>query len=234
MKSVSHDEQKRMWEKEHRKPYVLLPMDSNLPSSGVRMFWDWLLESSLKTNALRGVEMGCGKGRNCMLLASHAVKMTGFDFSKSAIKEATKRAAQAKINNIDFIVSDATKSWPFESNQFDFAVDCFASTDIESEQGRAFARNELLRVIKPGGYFFIYTLSTDDEFHKEMIKTSPSSQKNSFTHPTTGKFEKVFERDELISLYSDFTLIHEKRVQKNASFHGKEYKCSHFWMIFQK
>ena len=61
--------------------------------------------------------------------------MCAFDFSENAILEARKRAKEIGIEkNVNFFVQDATERWNFENNSFDFAIDCFASTDIESAE----------------------------------------------------------------------------------------------------
>lgn len=230
---MDHQKQKETWEKEHGSPSVLPQMDKSDASSGVKRFLEWLRERKREKN-LAGIEMGCGKGRNSIWLTKQGVRMTAFDFSRVATMEAMKRAKEAGVGeNLTLLVHDASEPWPFESNMFDIAIDCFASTDIESFEHRAFARDELRRVLKPGGYLFVYTLSTDDEFHKEMIKKQPAGEKNSFLHPA-GKFEKVFDRDELLDFYKDFTLIEERRIEKDEVFGGKTYHCRHFWVVLQK
>lgn len=229
----THQEQQAIWDKEHQHPHVLLQMDVQDASSGVIRFYDWLTESGLADNKLSGVEMGCGKGRNSIWLAQQGIDMTAFDFSPAAITEAHKRAQRAKIK-VDFCTQDATEKWPFASNTFDFGIDCFASTDIESPEGRLFAKNEMVRVLKKDGYLLVYTLSTDDEFHQEMMNISPAEEPNAFYHPSTGKFEKTFDRDELRSLYRGLRLVEEKRVEKTTEFFGKQYACKHYWMVFKK
>lgn len=233
-KNTPHLTQKEQWEKEHADPFVLPAMDSTKASSGVLLFWEWLREKNATTK-MRGIEMGCGKGRNSIYLATQGATMVGFDFSEVAIQEAKKRAALAGgENSAHFFVQDATTEWPYENNSFDFAIDCFASTDIDSISGRIFARDEFSRILKPGGYLFVYTLSVDDEFHKEMVEKSPGKEKNSFFHPTTGKFEKIFDYNELLDFYTGWKIIKEERITKNTEFFGKEYTCHHFWTIFQK
>lgn len=231
MKKISHEEQQRNWDKEHQNPTVLHQMDSEKPSGGVVDFWEtFAKEKSPKT----GIEMGCGKGRNVIWLAKQGVDMIGFDFSPAAIREAQTRAEKAGIaDRAHFAVRDATKMWQFPENSFDIAIDCFALTDIESEEGRANAIREFYRVLKPGGYLMAYLLSTDDAFHKEMIKKSPAHEKNAFLH-NTGKFEKVFDEQEIHDLYKNFKVIEQKRVEKLATFFGKDYACRHFWLILQK
>lgn len=234
MKEITHEEQQRLWEKEHKFPYVLKQMDSEEPSGGVVRFYEWL-SSKTTTENLKGLEICCGKGRSVIWLAKQKIDMTGFDFSKNAIKEAKRRAKLSDVqSNTNFLVQDATKPWKFDSDSFDFVVDCFATTDIESVAGRNFARDEAMRVLKPNGYLLVYTLSTDNEFHREMIKASPTSQGNAFLHPTTGKFEKTWDVKELEGFYSRLTLIESKRIPKMSTFFGKEYKENNIWMIFGK
>jgi ubiquinone/menaquinone biosynthesis C-methylase UbiE len=233
MKNISHQRQQTIWNKEHKNPLVLLPMHSITPSSGVVLFFQWL-KAKNKIKNLTGLEMGCGKGRNSIWLAKQGVNMTGFDFSKVAIKEAKNRAKILQIKNeMKFLVQDATTKWPFRNNQFDFAIDCFASTDIETSQGRDFARKEFWRVLRPKGVLFLYLLSTEDQFHRQMIQTSPTNEPNAFLHPNTGKYEKVFSQNEIKKLYKDWKLIKQKRIVKTANFYGKKYLCKHFWIILQ-
>lgn len=232
--TITHRKQQEIWDKEHKHPYVLLQMDSENPSSGISQLIDWLKERGIATG-LRGIELGCGKGRNVIGLAKLGFEMKGIDFSPAAIKEAKKRARKAGVaDRAKFLVHDATQRWPFETDTFELAVDCFVTTDIESSQGRKFAADEITRVLQPAGYLLAYLLSPEDEFHKEMLRKSPTSERNAFLHPTTGKFEKIFDRDEILSLYDKLKLVEEKRVQKVATFFNKEYKCYHYWMIFQK
>ncbi len=233
MRSINHVTQKKIWEEEHEKPNVLKQMDSSFPSSGVTKFWDWL-KNKKHHKKIKGIEMGCGKGRNVIWLAKQGIEMTGFDFSKNAIKEAISRAGKEKVAT-KFLVHDAIKKWPFKSNSFDLGIDCFATTDIETVKGRKFAASELIRVTKPKGLILVYVLSIDDEYHKEMIRKSPSDEKNAFLNPVSGKFEKTFDRLEILNLYKKkVELIEEARVEKIESFFGKDYKCKHYWMIFEK
>lgn len=205
-------------------------MDSKDASSGVEKFWHYL--ESIDAPRTRGLEMGCGKGRNVIWLSGRGVEMHGFDFSPSAVEEAKKRADEAGVH-AQFVVQDAIRPWGYQSNSFDFAIDCFASTDIESPEGRTFAVNEFRRVLKPGGHLLAYLLSTEDEFHKEMIVTSPAKEQNAFFH-LNGKFEKVFDEPELREMYEDFDLVQLERIEKTTTFNGKPYACKHFWLVLRK
>ncbi len=235
MAKITHEEQRQKWNKEHETPIALKQMDSRAGSSALKPFVEFL-EKEGKTN-LVGVEMGCGKGRNVMWLAQQPVctKVFGFDFSDVAIDVAKTRAAEdGASEKTQFDVMDATQSWGYDSNFFDFGVDCTASTDIESVEGRKNAVAEMYRVLKPGGYFLVYVMSTEDEYHKMVIEQSPADEAHAFIHPDTGKFEKVFSESELDEMYKKFELIQADRVNKSADYFGKSYKFFMHWRIYQK
>ncbi len=230
----SHEEQKEAWEREHAAPRALVQMDSADASGGVKKFFEFLLSKNAKD--LSGLEMGCGKGRNVIWFAKEDIvlKASGFDFSENAIREAKRRSdADGVAGKTDLRVADATLPWPYPVASFDFAIDCFAASDIEDIAGREFAAREMARVLKPGGYILIYELSTDDEYHKMMLERSPGPESGSFINPD-GKFEKVFTEQELLSMYSKLAPLVRERVEKEAEFYGQKYRCRHFWLIFQK
>ncbi len=233
--SITHEEQRACWNKEHKTPFAIPQMDAEKGSSCLFPFYDFLREQ--QRGHLVGLEMGCGKGRNVLWLAKQPLiaQMHGFDFSDVAIAEAKRRAMkEGLMEKTEFTVMDATKPWTFDSASIDFVVDCTASTDIESSQGRAFAVDEVYRVLQHGGYVLVYVMSTDDEYHAMMIEESPAQERNAFIHPQTGKFEKVFSGSELDSLYRNFRLLDQRRIAKTVDFFGTSYACQHHWRIYQK
>ncbi|MEK7575418.1 MAG: class I SAM-dependent methyltransferase [Patescibacteria group bacterium] len=233
--TITHEQQKQKWNREHENPFALKQMDATKASSSLLPFVDFL-QNKEKQN-LVGLEMGCGKGRNVIWFAQQSLvsKMYGFDFSGEAIIEANRRAVEANVlAKVCFETMDAIEIWRYPSDMFDFVIDCTASTDIEDIKGRQFAVSETHRVLIAGGYLLVYVMSTDDEYHKMMIEKSPAEEKNAFIHPETGKFEKVFSEEELDSAYKNFKLIEARRIEKTAEFFGKSYYCKHHWRIYQK
>lgn len=232
---ISHEQQKERWNEEHKNPNALKQMDSKKLSGGVKPFFEFLKKQEIRN--LIGLEMGCGKGRNVISLANEEIinKMYGFDFSEIAIKEARKRAEESNVlEKVQFDVMDATEKWQYADNFFDFGLDCFASTDIEDSKRRLFAINEMYRALKLKGYFLTYVMSTDDEYHKEMVEKSPAEEDYSFYNLVNGKFEKSFSEDELDEMYRKFNLVESKRVEKYTEFFGKPYYCKHHWRIYKK
>jgi ubiquinone/menaquinone biosynthesis C-methylase UbiE len=232
---ITHEEQRQKWNEEHRTPLALKQMDARTVSRGVVLFLDFL--RAQRASNLTGLEMGCGKGRNVIGLAQEKTisKMYGFDFSDVAIAEANQRAQrEGASSKVQFDVMDATQTWKYVSDFFDFVIDCFASTDIETVEGRKFAAQETRRVLKPGGYFLVYVMSTDDEYHKMMAMKFPAEEAGAFYNESNGKFEKSFTSEELDATHTNFTLIEARRIEKTTEFFGKEYNCKHHWRIYQK
>jgi ubiquinone/menaquinone biosynthesis C-methylase UbiE len=234
MSQITHEKQREIWEEEHHRPKVLPQMDSHEVSSGVARFVRWLVDNGQKISSLHGVEMCCGKGRNVIELALQGSTVIGLDFSLFAIAEAKKRAKIAGANQAKFIACDATLTWPIDDDSQDFVIDCFGSTDIESAAGRRVALDNVIRVLKPGGYLFLYLLSTDDTFHKDMRRQNAGPDSGSFLHPMNGKYEKSFADDEVKKMYQDLDIVEFRRQNKKSIFFGKEYDMSHIWAIFQK
>ena len=148
--------QREIWENEHRHSTVLPKMNEREAASGVKAFWAWVCERHYPRQT--GLELGCGKGRNSIWLSGQGAEMTAFDFSENAVGEARKRALEQNAK-VSFLVHDATRPWPFASQSFDFGIDCFASTDIDSSSGRAFARDEFKRVLKAGGLVRVHSFN---------------------------------------------------------------------------
>ncbi len=213
-KENTHLQQIKIWEKEHEHPLAFKQMDEEKPSGGVIAFNDFLKSHSV--NSSFGLEICCGKGRNTLCLSAQGHHMSGFDFSSHAIKVAVERGKSKSVSTL-LSVADATKSWKYQDNSFNFVIDCFGSCDIESDGGRLFAVKETLRVLKPGGYFFVSTLSPNDEYHTKSGIYKPTQHKNLFCHLKTGKLERAFDPEEMIEMYKVFKIIRWKKFLKNLN-----------------
>lgn len=225
--------QKDIWDREHSNPELIHQLDTAGVARGVTKFWDWL-STKKDTGSLKGIEIGCGKGRNVNWLAEQGVDMTGIDFSPSAISEARTRADTRNLQNAHFFVHDVTQPLHHKEDQYDFAVDCFATAAIENIIGRKNAAKELTSIVKPEGHILVYTLSTDDAYYQEMVKKNPGDELHTFIHPVNLSFEKSFTRAELLDLYAGLNLAAEDRIERTPVYTDKAYPALHHWMIFQK
>jgi SAM-dependent methyltransferase len=76
------------------------------PPPGVSpRFWALLCAERLREAAV--LDIGTGGGRLALALAPYAVRVVGIDRDAAAIEEATRRAKERRLTNVDFLVADA-------------------------------------------------------------------------------------------------------------------------------
>jgi SAM-dependent methyltransferase len=92
------------------------------------------------------LDVGCGEGRFCRMLAQHGVTVTGADPTPGLIAEARRRHAEGT-----YLEAPAEKL-PLSDASFDLVVSCLSLVDIPDA---AAAISEMTRVLKPGGRLLI-------------------------------------------------------------------------------
>jgi len=160
--------------------------------------------------------------------------MFGFDFSTVAIAEAKRRQGRFLLHPpVDFQVQDATDCWAYNTHHFDFVLDCFGSSDIESEVGRENVLNEALRTLKPGGYYFLQIDSPEMGFFLERLKEAPGSERNTLIFPN-GKVESVLTEHDLMTWSHPLKLIEVRReIETKLEIFGQTAPYKYFWIVAQ-
>jgi SAM-dependent methyltransferase len=155
------------------------------------------------------------------------------DYIKPAL-EAGEKLAKAQGVKVHFEQVEIDKPWPHEDNFFDFALDSYASIDIETLTGRTTCRDEMLRTLKPGGYGLVTVVAADDEQEQALIVTNPGPEPNSTLWPQNGKFQKDYDEPELRAFYKDFEIVELEKISKRAFKLGREYQAVNFRLIVRK
>ena len=114
------------------------------------------LADSISLNGLNILDVGCGLGGPCRMLAEeYNCQTTGIDLSNEYIRTATKLSELVNLNNkTNFIQGDATKL-PFEDKTFDVVWTQHVQMNVPNK--RKFY-SEINRVLKTGGYFLFYDI----------------------------------------------------------------------------
>jgi SAM-dependent methyltransferase len=98
----------------------------------------------------RVLDVACGRGRHCKILASLGFDVTGIDISTESIEY----AKQFESDSLRFYVHDMRL--PFWGNYFDYAVNFFTSFGyFRTRREHDAAIRTIARSIKPGGRFVI-------------------------------------------------------------------------------
>jgi SAM-dependent methyltransferase len=184
---------------------------STEPSADLQKFVRWL-ERQYKGQQYFNknsfvVDAGCGNGRNLLWLSQEfGVQGVGYDISEVAVKGANKKAENSKVH---FLVQNLNEKIPCDDIKADLVVDAVASHVLRKEEREKF-KQEVLRVLSSGSYYFLKSLLLDDDQHaKEMVKKYGefSGEVNSYIHPSMGIFEHVPSEEELVNFYSqDFEI----------------------------
>jgi ubiquinone/menaquinone biosynthesis C-methylase UbiE len=107
------------------------------------------LETLGDLRAKKILDLGCGEGYNCRIMARKGAKVTGVDFSKKMIEAAVELEEKERLG-IKYLLADAGDLHMFRSKVFD-VVTCFmALQDIENYQD---AVKEAFRILKRRGRF---------------------------------------------------------------------------------
>jgi SAM-dependent methyltransferase len=104
------------------------------------------------------LDLGCGPGLYCELLAGHGYRVTGVDFSQRSIDYAR---ASARKNNLK--ITYLRKNYldlPFE-NAFDVVIMIYCDFDVLVPAERARLLENVYRALKPGGLFIFDTLNPE-------------------------------------------------------------------------
>ncbi|MBD2729894.1 class I SAM-dependent methyltransferase [Nostoc sp. FACHB-892] len=98
------------------------------------------------------VEIGCGTGKNTLLLSQIAQTVYAIDFSAAMLEK-----AKEKVNsvNVTFITADITNQWICGNESIDL-ITCNLVLEHIKDLSKIFL--EASRVLVPGGYFFICEL----------------------------------------------------------------------------
>ncbi len=234
MLKSKHHSQLCIWEEEHKNPIMFPFVNTNEPNPGVVEFFGWLKKIGYTSKILSGLDVCCGKGRNTFFFAKKGIKMVGFDFSETAINEAKRRKDSLLLpSELDFQVHDAVDKWSYNDHQFDFVIDCFGSSDIESKKGKKNILNETLRVLKPSGYYFLQIDSPEMGFFAKRLKESPGSECNTLVFPN-GKVESFLTEKDIAAWNHPLRLVDVRRIiDTNEEIFGRTSTYKYFWIVAQ-
>ena len=109
-------------------------------------------DTLVKLKSKSVIEIGCGTGKNTVLLSQMCQKVHAIDFSEGMIQKAKEKV---QSDNINFSVADITKPWDFVGTSVDL-VTC--NLVLEHIHDLSFIFSEVFRSLADGGYFFISEL----------------------------------------------------------------------------
>jgi SAM-dependent methyltransferase len=98
----------------------------------------------------RALDVGCGEGRMCRLLAELGVQAIGIDPTAALLDEARRRDPAG-----DYRIASA-EALPFADGDFDLVISCLTMIDIPDFRA---AIGQMARVLAPGGVLLVANLT---------------------------------------------------------------------------
>lgn len=99
------------------------------------------------------VELGCGTGKNTLIICPWAKSIHAIDFSEKIIEIAKKKVSSFK--NVQFFVSDLNEKWPIKNGTADIIL---CSLVLEHIENLRFIFSEAARILNEKGLFWIREL----------------------------------------------------------------------------
>jgi ubiquinone/menaquinone biosynthesis C-methylase UbiE len=162
--------------------------------------------SGKKRDEISILEVGCGTGNNIWFFAEEGYKGYGIDMSSSAIEYGKRNLARRGLD-ADVRVGDIS-ALPWADSSFDIVLDRGALTQNDYGHIEAVLA-EVLRVLKPGGKMFCFTLFGMQNPGREL---GSEVSKNTYDRFSGGLFSKVgltsfFTASDLRHLFGKFSAV---------------------------
>ena len=97
------------------------------------------------------LDVGCGEGRICRMLAAYSIQATGIDPTEALITHAKELDKTS-----DYRIGRA-EALPFEDATFDLVISCLSLIDIADYR---VAIGEMTRILEPGGTLLVVNLTS--------------------------------------------------------------------------
>lgn len=182
----------------------------------------------------QATDLGCGNGRNLIYLAEHfGFKGYGVDISSEAIAQA-RQHAQDKALNITFTVGSLTDPLPHKSGTQAIIIDAMASHILNEAQREKFLE-EIVRVLRPDGWYFFKTFLLEGDDHaKRLLQEHPGTEAHTYIHPEIGVQERVFTIAELEALLEPHFTIHKIYKSHGHRKNGRAFRRRSVTVYAQK
>lgn len=205
--------QKKYWEKEYQNPLFL--SNSREPNEDFLRFLRWLKDNNYDFVGKVIFDAGCGNGRHIIYLAkNYAAAGFGYDLSATAIGIAKETIDEDKDlkKRLDFKEASIGETLPFNDESVDIILDLTSSPSLYEGERKTFIQ-ETHRILKDDGYFHTRILLKDgDRNAKNLIKTWPGPEKDTYINPTSLIVEHVYSEKDFRTDYEPFfQILHLKK-----------------------
>ncbi len=221
------------WNKEYKTAEHLALSDE--PSEDLEKFIRFLerLEGRKSLNVTtRALDLGCGNGRNLILLAQYGMRGTGYDISDEAVKIAKKNSDGLPLEYEARSIAGKFEKIPDASQTI--VLDMMTSHFLKKSE-RDVLKEEVLRVLKPGGWYLFKTFLADEDQHvARLLRESPADEEGAYIHPRIGVYEYVYSEAGIYEFFEPEFIIHKVDRSYKHVKDGKAFKRRTIAVYMQK
>ena len=199
-----------------------------------------VIDTNTREQEKIGLEIGCGFARNIIFLLekNYCQNFVGVDQTETALLKSTIHAGMRGLKNrCQFILATAGCGFPFDNGYFDFSLDIMAaSVFIANPKLRKLYAEEVFRLLKPGGIFFIFTGNSDSNFYKNS-NLRKGNEAGTFYRNMDNLMEKTYTKKELIELFYPLKpiILEPQSIYVRAFGEQELHRQEGFWFaIFRK
>lgn len=255
---------KRFWNREYRKPeHLALSTEPSADLAKFTRWQERNYGREFLNPQTLVADLGCGNGRNLFFLAREfGCRGVGYDISSEAITQAKDFAAgsffqvlgkasqpktflgssekiprtleKSSVAPLQFQVRALNQPIPLPDNFATLVLDMMASHVLRAKE-REVLRDEIIRVLKPGGWLFFKSfLLLEDGHAKRMLRDYPGPEPNSYIHPKLQVYEHVWTIDELEDFFLGAFEIHKIEKSHKHLSHGRAFRRRTVAVYLQK
>ena len=155
------------------------------------------------------LDLGCGTGRHCVLLAHSGFEVVGTDVSKSALRMAKKWILKEKLRNVMFVQASMT-NLPFNEYSFDVVISV-SVIHHALKKDIVTTVKEIFRILSKNGWLLANVASTADPRYGNGKKLEHNTFQivEAFEQKRFTELHHFFTKPELLKLLHSFS---NKRV----------------------
>jgi ubiquinone/menaquinone biosynthesis C-methylase UbiE len=211
------------WDKEYKNAdHLKLSTDH---SEDLEKFTRYIIRQKrgdILTQGASVLDVGCGNGRNLIFLAREFGLMgTGYDISVSAIEQAKAASTEFKMS---YTARSIAGQIDVPDNSQSLVLDMMTSHFLNKKE-REFLRDEIYRVLIPGGFMFMKTFLADEDLHtRRLLRDFPGKEPGAYVHPVIGVDEYVYWEEDLVDFLSKKFIVHKIYKSHKHVLKGKARK----------
>ncbi|HVM73820.1 MAG TPA: class I SAM-dependent methyltransferase [Candidatus Paceibacterota bacterium] len=179
------------------------------------------------------LDLGCGNGRHIIYLSSvYGMHGIGYDVSEEAIDQARQASLQLPIKyEVRSIAGDFEK---IKDGSVAVVLDLMTSHFLKAAE-REQLREEILRVLKPGGWLIFKSFLADEDLHvKRLLRDHPADEEYAYIHPEFGVYEYVWTEEALREFFEPYFTLHKLEKSHRHIIKGKAGKRRTVSVCLQK